>query len=114
MTEDPIELAARIIDPASWMVLDSYLADTKRKYAGQDAAYDPAAFKDRRSMEKARLILTLLSEPTHPQLRAMAESQARDDEGQFPSLGDMIDCSGENKTHTILREAYRAAMGALK
>ena len=67
MTRDTIarearEDIARIIDPSSWLVLDGYLADVKRKYAGQDAAYDPLAFKDRASLAKADAILTLLSE----------------------------------------------------
>lgn len=56
------ERIARIIDPSSWRVLDSYLADVRRKYMGQDAAYDPEAFKDKASLALVREILTLLNE----------------------------------------------------
>ena len=49
-----VERAARVIAPSSWAVFDGYLADVKRKYKGQDAAYDPDAFKDRKSMALAR------------------------------------------------------------
>lgn len=53
------------------------------------------------------------SEPTYEQVRAMSESRATDDEGEFPPMLDLLDFSGENKTHTVLREAYRAAMRAV-
>lgn len=53
------EAVARIIDPSSWAVFDSYLAEVKRKYAGQHAAYDPDAFKDKTSLAKADAILAL-------------------------------------------------------
>jgi phosphoserine phosphatase len=51
-------------------------------------------------------------EPTHEITRAMSESVAVDDGGAFPSLCDLLelDFSGENKTHTVLRAAYRAAI----
>lgn len=56
-TPDRRERIARIIDPSSWRVMDSYLAETKRKYAGQDYGYDPDAFKDKASLAKADTIL---------------------------------------------------------
>lgn len=61
--DETIEAVARIIDPSSWRVFDTYLADVKRKYAGQDAAYDPEAFKDKASIAKARAIVTLIPDP---------------------------------------------------
>lgn len=51
-------------------------------------------------------------EPDHAVIRAMSASQARDDEGEFTTLGDLIDFSGDNKTHTCLRAAYAAAIDA--
>lgn len=36
-------------------------------------------------------------------------SQARDDEVTFPSLGDLIEFSGDNKTRTVVRAALEAA-----
>ena len=47
-------------------------------------------------------------EVSHSVIKAMPESKARDDEGLFVSLGDHIDCSGENKTRTVIREAAKA------
>ncbi len=45
------EELARIIDPSSWLVLDSYLAEVKRKHP--NSGYDPDNFKDRESLAKA-------------------------------------------------------------
>lgn len=56
------EAMARVISPSSWRVMDSYLAEVKRKYKGEDAGYDPAAFKDRQSMELAGALIELLAE----------------------------------------------------
>ena len=56
-TETAIEVVARIIDPERWAVLDNYLAETKRKYRGQHAGYDPSAFRDAASLAKSRTIL---------------------------------------------------------
>ena len=50
--------------------------------------------------------------PTFEIIRGMSESVACDDEGVFPSMCDLLDFSGENKTHTVLRAAYVAAMVA--
>lgn len=65
MTDEPggdvREAIARLIDPSSWRVFDGYLADVKRKYKGVNAAYDPEAFKDRKSLAKADAILALIS-----------------------------------------------------
>lgn len=41
-------------------------------------------------------------------IRAASESVARDDEGEFQPLGDLIGFSGENKTRTVLRAALAA------
>lgn len=51
-------------------------------------------------------------EPPHAIIKAMAESRAWDDEGEFEMLGDLIGFSGENKNHTVLKAAYRAAIAA--
>jgi len=50
--------------------------------------------------------------PTAEIISAMATSKARDDEGEFPLLMDLLDYSGENKTRTVLTEAYSAALNA--
>lgn len=51
-------------------------------------------------------------EPTGEMLRAMSSSKAMDAEGEFPSLFDLIDYSGENKTRTAIRAAYCAMLAA--
>ena len=67
-----LEQIARLIDPSSWRVLDSYLEQAKRKYAGQDAGYDPEAFKDRASLAIADQIIALDAVPGEDEvLRAL-------------------------------------------
>lgn len=44
---------------------------------------------------------------------AIRLSQARDDEGQFAALGDLLGFSGENAARTVCREAARAALSAM-
>jgi hypothetical protein len=58
---DVREQIARIIDPSSWSVFDCYLAIMPRKYRGENIGYDPAAFKDKKSLAKADEILALLA-----------------------------------------------------
>jgi hypothetical protein len=52
-----VEQIARIIDPNAWSVMDHYLAQTKREYAGQNVGWPADQFHDKRSMAKAREIL---------------------------------------------------------
>lgn len=51
-------------------------------------------------------------EPTPERISAMMTSQARDDEGEFPMLMDLIDFSGENKNRAACAAAYRAAVSS--
>jgi len=51
--EDVIETMARAIAPGAWQIMDTYLANMKRIYAGKDGMYDPAIYKDHQSMRKA-------------------------------------------------------------
>ena len=53
-------------------------------------------------------------EPSHLMIAAMACSQAKDDEGEFPSMLDLLDFSGENKAHAVLKAAYHAAVDAAR
>lgn len=53
------EAVARVIDPSSWQVMDSYLAEVKRKHP--NSGYDPDNFKCRGSLTKADAILAMLS-----------------------------------------------------
>ena len=56
------EQAARIIDPASWAVMDSYLKQMLRKYKGQNIGYDPEAFKHKESMAIATALWPLVQQ----------------------------------------------------
>ena len=51
-------------------------------------------------------------EATREIISAMLESRASDEEGEFPALMDLIDFSGQNKNHAVMRAAYRAALSA--
>lgn len=59
-----VERIARIIDPNSWAVMDSYLAETKRKYRGQNVGWPADQFHHKESMAKARAILDLFPQVT--------------------------------------------------
>lgn len=61
--------------------------------------------------EAAKVLLACL--PNYAMERAALESQARDDEGEFPPLTDLLDFSGQNKSYTVIREALSAALRAL-
>lgn len=49
---------------------------------------------------------------TEAMISAAIESRAKDDEGDFPALGELIDFSGENKTRCVVRRALEAALYA--
>ena len=54
MTTTDREALARMIDPSSWRVMDSYLAEVRRK---RNAGYDPDNFKDKHSLALADAII---------------------------------------------------------
>lgn len=45
--------------------------------------------------------------------KAMAESKARDDEGEYPAMFDLLDFSGENRTQTVLRQSWEDGIDAI-
>ena len=49
---------------------------------------------------------------TSAMVSAAIESRAKDDEGEFQSLGDLIGFSGDNKTRCVVRRALEAALYA--
>ncbi len=51
-------------------------------------------------------------EITTKMISAALTSQAKDDEGVFPLLMDILDFSGQNKAQTVIREALTAAIAA--
>ena len=56
------EQAARIIDPASWAVMDSYLKQMLRKYKGRTSDMIPEAFKHKESMAIAAALWPLVQQ----------------------------------------------------
>jgi hypothetical protein len=75
----------------------------------------PPQFREdlRNLLALVTLPVSLPTEPTHAITRAMAESIARDDEGEMASMGDLLGFSGENKTHTVLAQAWRDGVAAV-
>lgn len=56
-----VEAGARAIAPRRWEVMDAYLEQTKRKYAGQHVGWPADQFKDKESMAQFRAaILAIL------------------------------------------------------
>lgn len=53
-------------------------------------------------------------EVTHDMVRAASESRAVDDEGEYLSLHDLLDFSGENKCRIVIRAALHAALEKMK
>lgn len=51
-------------------------------------------------------------EPTGEMLRAMSSSKAVDNDGEFPSLSDLIGYSGDDKTLAVMKAAYAAMLAA--
>lgn len=51
-------------------------------------------------------------EPTFSILNAMASSTAKDDEGTFEPLMDLIGFSGENKTQAVLKQVWKDSVKA--
>lgn len=75
------------------------------------AIEDAMASDDNHPHDIARAALLAMRDeaPT----RAMAESQASDDEGAFEPMCDLLGFSGENKTRTVLRQAWVDAIDAI-
>lgn len=63
--------------------------------------------------QRVKSAIATLREPIHAITRAMAESRAHDDEGEFPIMLDLLDFSGENKAHTVLAQAWRDGIDAV-
>lgn len=75
------------------------------------AVEDALASDDNHPDDIARAVLMAVRDdaPT----KAMAESRARDDEGEFLAMCDLLDFSGENKCRTVLRQAWADGIDAI-
>lgn len=62
-------------------------------------------------MRKARAaIIALADNVSHGMSAAALSDKANDDEGMWEPLGDLLDFSGENKAHTVIKSALSAAI----
>ena len=121
MTDTLREQIARLIAPSRWRVMDSYLAEVKRKYAGQNAAYDPDAFKDAASLKIADDIMTLLPslpdgwvvvplEPTREMLEVCGWSGV--DPGKPHPMIAHTTVAERGKPYLLPKAYYRAMLAA--
>ena len=83
------------------LVWDAAAAELRRLHAELES------MRGSRQAERA-----VPAEPTQAMISAMLASKARDDEGEFPALMDLIDYRGENKNHAVIRAAYAAMLAA--
>lgn len=104
--DETFEAVARMIDPGTWRVLDSYLADVKRKYRGQDAGYDPEAFRDKKSLKLAREIVDFLaSRQPSPPPTASDDFQTRVRAWVLECFGDIVSCDVLERCDRFIEEA---------
>jgi hypothetical protein len=89
-----VEIAARIIDPSSWAVMDSYLAETKRKYRGQNVGWPADQFHHKESMAKARAALAAVTPQIEARVVGEIEAWLRRDD--FNGTADAL-AAGEYK-----------------
>lgn len=64
-------------------------------------------------LTKRELCAVVPAKPSAAMLKAMAESRAVDDEGEFPAMLDLLEFGGGNETRTVLEAAYIAALAAV-
>ena len=101
-----VEDMRRAVGDISWKAWQAAIASQAlQKIAefGEEQAAQPVAVPGWRMVP---------IEPTAQMISAMSCSKARDDEGEFPAMLDLLDFGGENKTHTVLKAAYRAMLEA--
>ena len=125
-----VEAVARAIAPSRWEVMDHYLAQTKKKYAGENAAYDPDNFKDRESMATAQAAIAALDAVRGDRVARIAELEAEverlrrnvrgwvewhrrcDADDDCTYLNDNAWCDAEALASTGMGLLARAALGA--
>lgn len=84
-----VEVGARVIAPRRWEVMDGYLEQTKRKYAGQHVGWPADQFKDKESMAQFRAALLATLPLLADDLAGVAEEQAA--HAKRLALEDMTD-----------------------
>lgn len=75
-----VEVGARAIAPSRWEVMDSYLEQAKRKYAGQHVGWPADQFKDKESMAQFRAGLLAILPLLADDLAGVCIEQAISDE----------------------------------
>lgn len=95
----------------TWRKVDKIRAKQAAKPTGSALPQEWSPTTPDPVAEAAKVLLAYL--PNYAMERAALESKARDDEGEFSSLSDLLDFSGQNKSYTAIREALSAALRAL-
>ena len=72
-----VEVGARAIAPRRWEVMDSYLEQNKRKYAGQNVGWPTDQFKDKESMAQFRAGLLAILPLLADDLAGLAEAHSK-------------------------------------
>jgi len=72
-----VEAGARAIAPRCWEVMDAYLEQTKRKYAGQHVGWPADQFKDKESMAQFQAALLAILPMLADDLAGVAEMNSR-------------------------------------
>ncbi len=82
--------------------------------AGSEPVFDkqPSDLQYMQMEDMCAALLWLADNVSDEMVRAASADRAKDDEGQFQPLCDLIDFSGENKTRTVLKSAIAAAIRA--
>jgi len=110
--EDAVERVARIIDPSAWAVMDGYLADTTRKYRGQNVGWPADQFQDKASMGKARAILATGLVPDDPRttlLTVITDIREKTGLGAKPMLSELADAIATEMDKRVADEREKCA-----
>lgn len=94
-----------------YLDLNPHLADDHEELYNLLTEIDIAVEEDEPVRVQPRTLLDQdMLTVSEEMIRAASESRAKDDEGEFPPLCDLLGFSGENKTRTVVRAALEAAL----
>lgn len=110
-----VEAGARAIAPSRWEVMDSYLEQAKRKYAGQHVGWPADQFKDKESMAQFRAGLLAILPLLADDLAGVVETFRKENDDLMRrtlnrNVGEMasIKCSAANQIAQAIRTRLTA------
>ena len=114
MTDELTEAVARIIDPSSWAVMDRYLEQTKRKYAGEHVGWPADQFQHRESMALATAAIAAVRAHDAAQGYRLVKGEPVASELEDDLLDLISDAIGESMdVDWTYRDGARHVLGAL-